>query len=298
MSTSIKIKGHSGCSLNVFEDEEGKLRVKKSCKESYVPRLQKQWEKQVDAELFKQGKAFGNNIIVPSANWEDDSIVMDYVHADSFIEYFETASADSIESLAKLLISYVNAELNCSSTQSVSPWVFWNKIDSVLKACTENELVDNAKAARYCTLAKASVAMFDEIRLPIGKCHGDLTFSNILFTGDKVCLIDFLDSFIETPLQDIVKLRQDTAYAWSTLMADASYNKAHIGIVLKYLDSRIDEYYSEYAEFYNKYYNMLQYINILRILPYVKEQKTYEYVCGILDSIDLGVTIKTSKTEE
>ena len=45
-----------------------------------------------------------------------------------------------------------------------------------------------------------------EIEIPMGKCHGDLTFSNILFNGNNYYLIDFLDSFIESPLLDLVKI--------------------------------------------------------------------------------------------
>ncbi len=37
-------------------------------------------------------------------------------------------------------------------------------------------------------------------------------------------MIDFLDSFIETPLMDIVKLRQDTKYNWSYLLVNDTEN--------------------------------------------------------------------------
>ena len=125
----------------------------------------------------------------------------------------------------------------------------------------------------------------DNITIPIGVCHGDLTFSNILFTDSGMCLIDFLDSFIETPLQDVVKLRQDTLYNWSTLMTRQSYNETHVKMILDYIDDSIYNHFKTY-DFY-KYYDMLQYINILRILPYVKEEHIYNRVCEILDSIKL-----------
>ena len=56
-------------------------------------------------------------------------------------------------------------------------------------------------------LFESSLQIFDKIeciKIPIGICHGDLTFSNILFNGNNYYLIDFLDSFIEYPLMDIV----------------------------------------------------------------------------------------------
>ena len=107
----------------------------------------------------------------------------------------------------------------------------------------------------------------------------------MLFTDSGMYLIDFLDSFVETPLQDIVKIRQDSKYGWSTMMTNQKYNIVHVKMVLNYIDNCISSYFEKY-DFY-KYYDMLQYINILRILPYVKEQKVYERICEILDSIKL-----------
>jgi aminoglycoside/choline kinase family phosphotransferase len=59
------------------------------------------------------------------------------------------------------------------------------------------------------------------MRIPIGLCHGDLTLSNILVQehqGDRIVLIDFLDSFIESPLADLAKLRQDLVHGWTLQM--------------------------------------------------------------------------------
>ncbi len=64
--------------------------------------------------------------------------------------------------------------------------------------------------------------------MPVGICHGDLTFSNMLFNGNNYYLIDFLDSFVESPLLDIVKLRQDSAYLWSQLMYIHDYDKIRL----------------------------------------------------------------------
>lgn len=69
--------------------------------------------------------------------------------------------------------------------------------------------------------------------MPVGVCHGDLTFSNILFNGNNYYLIDFLDSFIEAPLLDIVKIRQDSAHLWSQLMYTKSYDQIRLQIVAK-----------------------------------------------------------------
>jgi len=104
-------------------------------------------------------------------------------------------------------------------------------------------------------------------------CHGDLTFSNIIVgTDQKLCLIDFLDTFYESPLQDMVKIRQDTLYNWTPMVYNKNYDKARYAIVMNYLDKKFDSFFKEY-EFYNAYYNAFQIMNYIRILPYAKKNK-------------------------
>lgn len=280
----LKIKGHSGCSLNIIEGDNGILLVEKGCKESYIPRLKKQQEKQNDTyNKIKSG--IYKNINVPESKWCDNKILMNYVNSKSFIEYFERAAITDIKQTISIIIDYIESELAQSENTEIKQDIFINKLSSILDTCIKNELVDNSKAEHYIQTAKEKILSYDSIVLPVGTCHGDLTFSNILFTDNGMHLIDFLDSFIETPLQDIVKVRQDTCYEWSTLMTTHEYNKVHIKMILEYIDNIIHEHFNKY-DFY-KYYNVLQYINILRILPYVKEDNVYDRVCKILNSIKL-----------
>ena len=115
-------------------------------------------------------------------------------------------------------------------------------------------------------------------------CHGDLTLSNILFNGNNYYLIDFLDSFIETPLMDIVKLRQDTAYLWSPLMYTGTYDVTRLNIICNKIDRDLDKYFSQY-EWYRRYYDMFQLLNFFRILQYAKEEKVVSYLKMALNRI-------------
>lgn len=280
----LKIKGHSGCSLNVIEGSDGRLLVEKGCKESYIDRLRKQQEKQQSAyESILNGTY--KDINIPCSEWKDGKILMDYIHSKSFVEHFERAAVNDIKRMANTLINYIDTEICLSDIKTVDADEFIKKVESVQKTCEKNELIDMQRIVKYFTLCKAKILSFDNISIPVGVCHGDLTFSNVLFTDSGMYLIDFLDSFIETPLQDIVKIRQDSKYEWSTMMTDQKYNVAHVKMVLDYIDNTISSYFEKY-DFY-KYYDMLQYINILRILPYVKEKNVYERICEILDSIKL-----------
>lgn len=280
----LKIKGHSGCGLRIIDDA-GYLFVEKSCGPSYTDRLRKQYLKQRNAGCITQYTGFD----VPYPVWTDKStMLMPYVHAMSFVEYFERASKADIDSLVVDLIGYIRYEYQCSSIKSVDTKVFIDKVNSVNENAKNNSILslhDIETVNKACQRALDYLDKLSTIDIPIGKCHGDLTFSNILFkTAGKHALIDFLDSFVETPLQDIVKLRQDTLYGWSLMMTKQQYNEAHIKTVLKYIDTKL---LSEFFDEELTYYNILQYINILRIVPYVKDHKVFERLIEILDSITL-----------
>lgn len=143
----------------------------------------------------------------------------------------------------------------------------------------------DAQVVRIIEDCQSYFGHLQEMLLPIGVCHGDLTFSNILFNGNNYYLIDFLDSFIETPLQDIVKIRQDTAYRWSQLMYTKRYDAVRLGIICDKIDHEIDLYFSNKYQWYTDHYRTVQLMNILRILPYAHEEKVVCYLKNILNSL-------------
>ncbi len=96
------------------------------------------------------------------------------------------------------------------------------------------------------------------------------------FDNDVIYLIDFLDSFIETPLFDIIKIRQDTKYQWSLNLVNFEYNYITISGYLDLFDNIIHNYYKNY-NFYNHYY-FFQIINLLRVLQYTKDIKIMNYL--------------------
>lgn len=271
--TELKIKGHSGCRLSVYEAEDGQMTVKKSCDADYLPRLHKQYVKQLYA--FKHGYT---NINVPKPEWvHDKHMTMPYIHAQSYVEYLECATVHDIKKFADKMIGFINEELDDSAVKEVSATVFTDKIKSVADKCKENKLVmDTALIERIYIDQLMDNALRlvegDVISMPIGACHGDLTLSNILFTESGVYLIDWLDSFIESPLIDIAKLRQDTCWKWSAQMATTCFNEPHINTALDYLDRRIMEELS--SRFSPRLMLLIEYLNMFRILPYCKDEIT------------------------
>lgn len=282
---TIDIKGHSGCDIDIIEID-GNLYVKKSTNDpKYLKRLYLQGNKQ------KNDIALCESIVNPKIhelvqNDKEAYILMDYVYAKNFIDYFENASPEDINHFIDTFIKYINKELESCEIKSVDKKVFIDKFNSVKKNCDNNKLTnDNKKVKLILDACEAKFNQLpDNINLPCNICHGDLTFSNILFTSNKYYFIDYLDSFIETPIQDIVKLRQDTKYFWSTMMYSKRYDIVRLNMIFAYIDNKINNYFSEYNEYYAQYYEILQIMNILRILPYVKKESVRDFVLNILSS--------------
>jgi len=109
------------------------------------------------------------------------------------------------------------------------------------------------------------------ITLPIGLNHGDLTFSNMMICNKNIILFDFLDSYIESPINDIIKLHQDCLFDWTTKFYYRNFDSTKIKIINRYIYHLSINFFKKY-EWYNKYINILLLINFFRIIPYVKEE--------------------------
>ena len=282
---NIDIKGHSGCNIDIIENQD-KLYVRKSTKDlGYLNRLYQQGQKQLLDSESQDIVAVPKIHQLSKAN-DESYIIMDYIYAQNFIDYFEHASKTDIDNFINVFCNYINYELNNCEIQYISKDVFIKKFNSVRGNCYHNELlIDNPITDRLLNVCERIFnELPDFLELAVGKCHGDLTFSNILFTSNKFYFIDYLDSFIETPIQDIVKLRQDTLYFWSTQMYSKRYDKIRLKIIFKYIDDKINNYFKDNYQ-YARYYNVLQLMNILRILPYVKKASIRDFLYTIIDEI-------------
>ena len=84
---------------------------------------------------------------------------------------------------------------------------------------------------------------------------------------------------------DIVKLRQDTKYKWSTLMYNSKeYDKTRYDMIFKYIDEQIDNHFKKYS-FYNDTYPIFQLMNFLRIIQYAKKDEVTVYLIETINNI-------------
>lgn len=274
--SNIEIKGHSGCSIEVTEQGRELLVIKSTNKRDYFDRLKKQAEKQ---KLFFS--AGYKNVQTPEIfaieeNTKVYRIVMKYIHAQNFVEFFDHAGFEKIDRFSQQIIRFLDWEISQSNIQEIPVQVVLNKFDDVKKKI----LLSFSGDIRIDSVIEKSEKVFnqiDHIQMPVGQCHGDLTLSNILFNHNRLFVIDFLDSFIESPLLDMVKIRQDTAFAWSYLMYDNSYDKVRHHITIEWLDEILTAHFSRY-EWYNQYYKAFQLMNFLRILQYAHQADVIDYL--------------------
>lgn len=280
----LEVKGHSGCQVDVVREEDG-LYVYKSSKDlGYLNRLYLQGQKQQDAVGMGLQHIRVPRIIEIRRDDASVSVKMEYVYSKSFVSYFEYAGFEQISYFIKALCLFLNYEIQHSEMQIVRADVLREKFQDVKNKSINNPALKGD--SEIIDILDASAKYFEEagdMCLPIGKCHGDLTFSNILFNGNNYYLIDFLDSFVESPLLDIVKIRQDSAYLWSQLMYSGECDTIRLKIVANKIDSEIVKFASQY-EWY-KHYKLFQLMNFLRILQYAKEESVIAYLKNVLNQL-------------
>jgi len=262
------LKGHSGCIINIVDDKV--IKTAKSDKYS-IDRLQAQKQKQ---ERFKQ-LSLPKGIYTPAVLGDTYSMEMEYCPSLNILQFLVYASKEQVDLLCgslKLLVFELSSLV--VPIQDVYPQIKQKYLD----ICGKCDL--SGVADIFYKLLPGSRTVPDVIEVPVGICHGDLTLSNVLIDTlhQRIVLVDFLDSFIESPLIDIVKLRQDTKHYWTCFLNQNEYDQTRIKTMLDYMDKNLDDYFKEAFPYYNKFYTLFQYINLLRILPYSQDQKTTDYL--------------------
>ena len=245
--------GLSGCKLELIGSNT--LR-KHSSSPSYNKRLGLQVKKQ---ELFSN-QVF-RNVETPKVLRKEDSYFdMEYVTGRSFDEYFSVCSVKDIDFVFDSLCGYFDGLISHSQyyQPEVSKKRLLDKINS-LETHT-NHLTD----LYHIRQMVSSITM----KIPQTFCHGDLTFTNIIFNKNRLYYIDFLDCFIDSFLCDLVKLKQDLFYHWS--LDVQGIKNLRIRQIYSFLWRKLEERYSQYVETIE--FDVLDVLNTLRLEPYLTNE--------------------------
>ena len=245
--------GLSGCKLELIGSNT--LR-KHSSSPSYNKRLDLQVKKQ---ELFSN-QVF-RNVETPKVLSKGDSYFdMEYVTGRSFDEYFSVCSVNDIDFVFDSLCGYFDGLI--SNAQYYQPEVSKKRLlDKINSLETHTHHLTDLYHIRQMV---SSITM----KIPQTFCHGDLTFTNIIFNKNRLYYIDFLDCFIDAFLCDLIKLKQDLYYHWSLNVQ--GIKNLRIRQIYSFLWRKLEKRYSQYVETIE--FDVLDVLNTLRIEPYLTNE--------------------------
>eukprot|EP00744_Colponema_vietnamica_P017832 GILI01025106.1.p1 GENE.GILI01025106.1~~GILI01025106.1.p1 ORF type:complete len:440 (+),score=77.59 GILI01025106.1:48-1367(+) len=180
------------------------------------------------------------------------TVGMPFLHHTDSVSFLMKASMAEVKMFSECLLDSIEGCVSqCGAEAGLCDIsIFIEKLDDIAAVCGRNKCIQRMGSATPTqlppleriqktiipTLAKYlrdKGQASRHIRIPLGTCHGDFTLSNVLvltpLTGDglplspraqsketfRIALIDFLDSFVESPLADMAKLCQDLKYGWT-----------------------------------------------------------------------------------
>lgn len=245
----IKLEGHSGCNLTFVKTKENFVIRKTSKSVEYNFRLIQQFEKQKNFlhNFIKTPKVYDNGIDNSGLFYFE----MEYIKGLKFNEYVKSKKFNEVLEVFTKILNFVFANFNNEVIDQSSQII--SKIDSI----TKTKLIDNHTIDQ--------LKQYSNLKLNMGYCHGDLTFENIIISNNEIYLIDFLDSYIESPIIDISKLIQEFDLNWSNRNSEFGNTISLIRNI--FLKRKLYEKINKYN--INTFTVELQSkLTLMRILPY------------------------------
>lgn len=251
--------GLSGCLLEISDD--GKIVTKISSGNSYDSRLLLQADKQKKFYLSNQIPSIRcPEVFDVHSESSPFKFRMSYISGVCYGDFLNYSSPSTINNFKDSLISYIES-LRCIEENNYSDAEFRARCLDKL-----NSIEDKIENQGFLGYLKERIEKCSDVFLPESFCHGDLTLSNILFSNDLTYFIDFLDSYIESWVIDLIKLKQDLYYFWSLSRIPVYRNMRSIQTSL-HIWNYIDKKYHEVTS--SEEFKILEAINFLRIYPYV-----------------------------
>lgn len=190
----IEVKGHSGCAVDIVREGTKLYIDKKTSSPGYFPRLIAQARKQQRAAgLFHTPSIVVPEILAVNQSSGMVSVKMEYIYSMNFVEYFEYAGFYQIMHFIDALKALLSEEISLSAMTRIKRDVLADKFIDVRSKCRNNPALCNEPEVSLLLegLETIFLAGMNDFEIPAGTCHGDLTFSNILFSGNNYYLIDF-----------------------------------------------------------------------------------------------------------
>ena len=253
----IKIlNGHSGCKVMLCHEEKVKYVRKISPSVDYNHRLISQLEKQKKF-LEKNDKISVPKVLKKGYSDKLFYFDMEYINGSLMSDFIKNSEMPSVDPYLGVIQKYLNPDEKIKSQDITS--LVKEKLRVLKKVSLNHE--DYVK----------KILESDWKNIPTGPCHGDFTLENLIVSHGKIYFIDFLDTFAETKLLDMSKILFDVRYFWS---------KRHVKRKTIVKNMQIESMITN-TDLYKAHHdvvNSLVMLDILRILPYSKEDKLTDYL--------------------
>lgn len=255
--------GNSGCVIKVIEIHGKKYVRKYAGSSEYSERLQEQCIKQ---ELFNSkyfdvpkvhAKGFTNNGIF----WFD----MDYISGVTLSKYMESIPLVNIDCIVDRFFHIIPEKYEYDQNAGYS---IYKKINSL-----KDLMCGNPDYMKYLD----HLEKYDWAYVVKSECHGDFTLENMIVSDKRIHLIDFLDSFYDSWMIDYAKILQDVNLGWSYRYTEIDVNlKIRLLVMKKMVHERIGML-EDGDKILDTIYHLLL-LNILRIVPYIKDKTTDSFI--------------------
>ena len=239
--------GLSGCHLELIED---RIIRKYSTSNDYNKRLLSQAQKQI---LFSQ-RIFKNIDTPKIYDIGDNYFDMEYISGHNFLDFFLTSSINDVEFIIDTLFYYFDSLLSNYQNINIQSNIL-NKVGDLREKSEYKNYLQNIE----------KFVKSNNTFVPKTLCHGDLTFTNIIFHKNRLFFIDFLDSYIDSFVCDLVKLKQDLYYLWSIKVQKIQSNR--LEQIYKHIWKKLSQRYSEFIN--SDVFDVIDAMNMIRIEPYL-----------------------------
>ncbi|QUM87884.1 phosphotransferase [Moritella sp. 36] len=262
----LQAASHSGASLTILEimnEYFVKKDIDTSIDKNFLAAIKQKNFKKIKTPTYEINAIPITNII-KKENFL--SITMPYAEGLGGEKIAYKGSKVVARNLKVALNFYLINNFSMSAEGTVLTHEIYNKLDEI-KNKTKGK--DNIFPMLSECISKVKSFCNEDLKIPIGPCHGDLTLSNLKITEEnQLLLFDFLSCEINSPLQDAAKLLQDFEYGWSFRHEKDSIRiKCEIfcEYAIPYFIKALDKLY---------YYEMrvIEALTILRIAPYIKSE--------------------------
>lgn len=276
---TLKIAGRSGCTIDIAAIDARLCVTKSASRIDYNDRLVRQVGKQrlfgpsfPEIRWFQTPEILADGVSTAGFQW----FRMAYVSGEKATAYFAEADVATLHGVRQKFAHYFNTIEQGSVPVPPPLTTIHAKNAQLCAVLTDKSALEPRLASKLCSFLQTAIP---DAPILQGYCHGDFTISNMLFDVWHIYLFDFLDSFIESPLIDLIKLRQDTRFGWTLLLDEQiePYHANRAKIALHFIDQHLAARIQA-NPFYSAWHDYLEVYNLARIVPYVQTDKELAFL--------------------